>query len=154
MMFYSIINPKDRTMKKLLYISLVLPILLVAGLNVEKVGNTLADIKSVKVGKVLKFFNSNKNINLGKKLKFTSKEKADIILFPKSRSNKIVIVDSYKKLQTDKNSIGAIYLKKGRTQIIFIEERLKKNGLTLPDSYSKHLLSECQINPMCLLANI
>ena len=140
-------------MKKLLYISLLLPLLLVAGLNVNKVSNTLAHIKSVKTDKVLKFFNSNKDIHLKKRLNFTSKENADIILFPKNKSNKIVIVDSYKALQMNKNSIGAIYLKKGRTQIIFIDERLKKNGLKLPNSYNKHLLSECQINPICLLSS-
>ena len=141
-------------MKKLLYISLIVPIFLVAGLNVNKVSNTLAHIKSVKKDKVLKFFNSNKNIHLKKRLNFsTSKENADIILFPKNKSNKIVIVDSYKALQMNKNSIGAIYLKKGRTQIIFIDERLKKNGLELPNSYNKHLLSECQINPICLLSS-
>ncbi len=154
MMFYSIINQKDEVMKKLLYISLIVPIFLVAGLNLNKVSNTLAHIKSVKEDKVLTFFNSNKNIHLKNRLKFTSKENADIILFPKNKSNKIVIVDSYRALQMNKNSIGAIYLKKGRTQIIFIEERLKKSGLTLSNSYSKHLLSECQINPICLLSNI
>ncbi len=154
MMFYSIIRQKDEIMKKLLYISLLLPIFLVAGLNIDKVSNTLAHIKSVKTGKVLKFFNSNENIDFQKKLKLTSKENADIILFPKNKINKIVIVDSYKALQINKNSIGAIYLKKGRTQIIFIEERLKKNGLTLPRSYNKYLLSECQINPICLLATL
>ena len=154
MMFYSIINQKDEIMKKLLYISLIVPIFLVAGLNVNKVSNTLAHIKSVNADKVLKFFNSNKNIHLKKRLKITSKENADIILFPKNKSNKIVIVDSYKALQMNKNSIGAIYLKKGRTQIIFIDERLKKNGLQLPNSYNKHLLNECQINPICLLSNV
>ena len=154
MMFYCIINQKDEIMKKLLYISLIIPLILVAGLNVDKISKILADIKSVKKDKILTFFNSNKNIHLKQRLKLTSKEKADIILFPKTKSDKIVIVDSYRALQINKNSIGAIYLKKGRTQIIFIEERLKKRGLTLSDPYNKHLLSECQINPVCLLSNV
>jgi hypothetical protein len=63
----------------------------------------------------------------------------------------MVIVNSYKALVMNKNSIGAIYLKKGRTQIIFIEERLKRNGLSLPSSFKNNLLNECQINPVCLL---
>ncbi len=155
MMFYSIIKQKDEIMKRLLYVSLIVPMFVVAGLNVDKVSNTLAHIESVKRDKVLKFFNSNKNIHLKKRLNITtSKENADIILFPKNKSKKIVIVDSYKALRVHKNSIGAIYLKKGRTQIIFIDERLKKNGLKLPNSYNKHLLSECQLNPICLLSDL
>jgi len=141
-------------MKKLLYIFLIVPIFLVAGLNLNEISKTLAEIKSVSSNKVLKFFNANQNIKLKENIKFTSREKANIILFPKKKSNKIIIVDSYKALQNNKNSIGAIYIKKGRTQIIFIEERLKKSGLTLPSSYTKHLFSECQINPICLLSNV
>ncbi len=142
-------------MKNLLYIALIVPIFLVAGLNVDKVSEALADLKSVRSNRVLKFFNDNKSIKLTKRIKFTSLEKANIILFPKKKiKNKMLIVDSYRALQNNKNSIGAIYLKKGRTQIIFIEERLKKNGLALPKSYNKHILSECQIDPICLLADI
>ena len=141
-------------MKKLLYISLIVPIFLVAGLNLNKVSEILTEIKPVSSNKVLKFFNANQNIKLKQNLKFTSRERANIILFPKKKNNKIVIVDSYKALQINKNSIGAIYLKKGRTQIIFIEERLRKSGLTLPSAYNKHLLNECEINPICLLSNI
>ena len=141
-------------MKKLLCISLFLPLLLVAGLNVNKVSNTLVHLESVRANEVLKFFNANEKIKLNNSLKFTSLEKANIVLFPKKNTNKISIVDSYKKLQENKKSIGAIYLKKGRTEIIFINERLKDNGLRLPNSYNKHLLSECQINPVCLLSDM
>ncbi len=141
-------------MKKLLCISLFLPLLLVAGLNVNKVSNTLVHLESVRANEVLKFFNANEKIKLNNGLKFTSLEKANIVLFPKKNTNKISIVDSYKKLQENKKSIGAIYLKKGRTEIIFINERLKDNGLRLPNSYNKHLLSECQINPVCLLSDM
>ncbi len=141
-------------MKKLLYISLIVPIFLVAGLNLNKVSEILTEIKPVSSNKVLKFFNANQNIKLKQNLKFTSRDRANIILFPKNKSNKIVIVDSYKALQINKNSIGAIYLKKGRTQIIFIEERLRKSGLALPSAYNKHLLNECEINPICLLSNM
>ena len=142
-------------MKNLLYIALIVPIFLVAGLNVNKVSEALADLKSVRPNRVLKFFNDNKSIKLTKKLKFTSLKNANIILFTKKKiKNKMLIVDSYRALQDNKNSIGAIYLKKGRTQIIFIEERLKKNDLLLPKSYNKYILSECQINPICLLTDI
>lgn len=139
-------------MKKLFCILLIIPIFSVAGLNVDKVTKTLSNIKSAKT---LNFFNANKSIDLKNKLKLTSFQDANIILFPKKNvSKKMTIVDSYKALQLNKNSIGAIYLKKGRTQIIFIDERLKKNGLSLTDDYNKNLLSECQINPICLLTDI
>ena len=141
-------------MKKLLYISLIVPLFLVAELNVNKVSKALAHIKAIQSNRVLKFFNANKNIKLKEELKFTTREDANIILFPKKKTNKITIVDSYRALQINKNSIGAIYLKKGRTQIIFIKERLEKSGLTVPSSYTKQLLNECQINPICLLSNI
>ena len=141
-------------MKKLLYISLIVPLFLVAELNVNKVSKALAHIKAIQSNRVLKFFNANKNIKLKEELKFTTREDANIILFPKKKTNKITIVDSYRELQINKNSIGAIYLKKGRTQIIFIKERLEKSGLTVPSSYTKQLLNECQINLTCLLSNI
>jgi len=135
-------------MKKLFYIMALLPVVLFAGLNIKKINNTLSSIKSVKT---LTFYNDNKNIDLKDTLKFTSKTKASIIIFPNQNvKNKMVIVNSYKALVTNKNSIGAIYLKKGRTQIIFIKERLQRNGLSLPTSFKNNLLSECQINPICL----
>jgi len=48
----------------------------------------------------------------------------------------------------------AIYLKKGRTQIIFVKERLKNNGLDLPKAYKKHLINECKLNLLCFLKGI
>ena len=139
-------------MKKILYFLLIIPIFLTAGLNVSKVNSALISIKSTKP---LKFFNANRNINLHKKLKLTTFEKANIILFSnKVNKNKLTITSSYKALRTNKNSIGAIYVKKGRTQIIFIEERLKEHGLSLPSSFKKNLLSECQLNPVCLATGL
>jgi len=139
-------------MKKILYFLLIIPIFLIAGLNVSKVTNVLTSINSTKT---LKFFNANKSINLNGKLNLTSFENANVVLFSNRISkNKLNIVNSYKALRTNKNSIGAIYVKKGRTQIVFIEERLQKNGLSLPSSFNKNLLSECQLNPICLLESI
>jgi len=139
-------------MKKLLYILLIVPIFVSAELNIEKVNNTLLHIKS---SQPLKFFNASKHIDLKNKLKFTTLKNANIILFSNNKNiKKMTIVNSYRALQMNKNSIGAIYLKKGRTQIIFINDRLKRNGLSLPSSFNKYLLSECQINPICLLTNI
>jgi len=136
-------------MKKLFYMMAFAPLVLFAGLNINKINNTLLSIKSAET---LTYYNNKKTIDFKNKLRFTTLSKANIILFPNQKiKNKMVIVDSYKALGMNKNSIGAIYLKKGRTQIIFIKERLKRNGLSLPASFKNNLLSECQVNPMCFL---
>ena len=152
MMFYSIIridSKKGFIMKNIIYILLLIPVISMAGLNIEKINNTLSNIKSSNSTKVT-FFNKNKKIDLIGQLKFTSSSKASIILFSNSKQ-KVTIVNSYKALKMNKNSIGAIYVKKGRTQIVFVKERLKRNGFFLPNSLKKHLLSECQLSPICLL---
>ena len=141
-------------MKKTLYFLLIIPIFLTAGLNVSKVNIALTSLTITKSHKSPKFFNANKNITLHKNLKITSLKNANIVLFSNKISSKLSIVNSYKALRTNKNSIGAIYLKKGRTQIIFIGERLKANGLSLPPSFKKNLLSECQLNPICLVNSL
>lgn len=137
-------------MKKIVYVFLILPILAMSGFDMVKVNNALLSIKS---SSPLKYYSSNKNINITKKLNFTSLKEADVIIFPKKKNNnKMLIVGSYKELRTNKNSIGAIYIKKGRTQIVFVGERLKSNGLSLPKVFQKYIITECQLNPVCLLA--
>lgn len=139
-------------MKKILIFLLFIPIFAFSGLNIIKVNKMLTQLKSAKE---LKFYNANRQIALTGKLHFTSMEDADIILFSdKKNSNKMTIVNSYKALRSNKNSIGAIYLKKGRTQIIFIKERLKSHKISLSSNFEQHLLSECQLNPLCLLSLI
>ena len=140
-------------MKKIINILLILPIFLFAGLDITKVSSALSSIKSSKLPLTpLKFYNNNKNVNLEDKLKLTSQNSADIILFPKrKRINKILVVDSYKALKKHKNSIGAIYVKKGRTQIVFVKERLQKNGFDLMQVSKKYLIPECQLQSICLL---
>jgi hypothetical protein len=116
---------------------------------VAKVTQTLSQLKS---SKTIKFYKANKKINLKLKNLTSVIDKANIVIFPNNKNrNKLMIVNSYKALRRNPKSIGAIYLKKGRTQIIFIEERLKNNGLSLSKSYKQNLLTECQINPICLL---
>jgi hypothetical protein len=133
---------------KYIYILLLTPLLLFADLNIEKVNEALTSISS---SKKLSYFSNNKNLLTKLKVKKTSSiKKADILLFPKGKNyKKIVIVNSYKKLKKDKNSIGAIYVKKGRTQIMFVQERLKKNGLNI--SNKKYQISECHLSPICFL---
>ncbi len=139
-------------MKKILILLFFIPIFAFSGLNTIKVNKMLTQLKSAKE---LKFYNANRQIALTGKLHFTSMEDADIILFSDEKiSNKMTIVNSYKALRSNKNSIGAIYLKKGRTQIIFIKERLKSHKISLSSNFEQHLLSECQLNPLCLLSLI
>ena len=133
---------------KSFYMLLLTPILLFANLDIEKVNEALSSIKS---DKKLSYFSNDKKFITKLKIKKTASIKnADIILFPKDEnSKKIVIVDSYSKLKKNKKSIGAIYVKKGRTQIMFIDERLKKNGLKIDNE--KYQITECHLNPICFL---
>jgi hypothetical protein len=108
-------------MKKFIVTLLIIPVVSLAGLNVPKVTKTLSGLKAKKA---LTYFIASDKIVLSGDLKFTSKSKADILLFSDNTDkNKMHIVDSYKALKKNENSIGAIYLKKGRTQIVFVKER-------------------------------
>lgn len=149
MVFYCmILIIKDKVMKKLITILTIVPLMAFANLNVEKVTNTLSHIKG---NKTLSFFNANKDIPLNGKLNITSLSAADIVLFSsKKYKSKMTIVNAYKKLKVNKNSIGAIYLKKGRTQIVFIKERLDSKGLYLSSKFNKYILHEWQLNPLAL----
>ncbi|CAA6818336.1 MAG: Unknown protein [uncultured Sulfurovum sp.] len=132
-------------MKKILTILSIVPIIVFAGLNVDKVTNTLSNIKG---DKIISFFNANGHIPLNGKIKLTTLKSADIVLFASKKYNsKMTIVNSYKELKQNKNSIGAIYLKKGRTQIVFVKERLTAHGLILNPKYKNHLLNEWQLDP-------
>ena len=138
-------------MLKLITILFVAPILLSAQLDTSKISRVLSSLQY----KTPLTFYKDKNIDIDNGLHFTSLDKADIVLFPKksNKVEKIVISDSYGDLRNNKKSIGAIYLRKGRTQIVFIEERLKNNGLILPKKFKKYIITECELNPICLLMN-
>jgi len=138
-------------MKKIIYLISFLPLLLFAGLDISKINNTLLSLSSS--SKLLKFYNASSDIRMKEKLTFTSIDNADIILFPSKnlKINKLQIVNSYKELRENLKNIGAIYLRKERTQIVFIKERLEENSLVLPKKYKKHIITECQLNPICLL---
>jgi len=140
-------------MKKIINVLLLVPLLAFAGLDIPKVNSALSSIKLSKIpSTTLKFYNNNKSLDLKEKLQFTSQNSADIVLFPKRKKvNKVSVVDSYKALKKDKNSIGAIYVKKGRTQIVFVKERLKKNGFDILKISEKYLIPECQLQSICLL---
>jgi len=138
-------------MKKIINILLLLPIVALADLDVSKIGGALSSIQSSKSSKILKFYN-NSGLNLKKQLNFTSQNNADIILFPKKHNiHKALVVNSYQALKLNQNSIGAIYMKKGRTQIIFIKERLETQGFNMMNASKKYIVPECQLSALCLL---
>jgi hypothetical protein len=131
-------------MKKRIGIFLFLPVFAFSGLNMKEVNNVLL---SIHASKELKFYSFKLNSVMAESINFSSLKSADILLFPKNTStNKIIIVDSYKALKENKNSIGAIYLKKNRTQIIFIKERLKDKGLSLEEKFNKYIVSSSLLN--------
>jgi len=134
--------------KKRAIIFLFLPILTFAGLNMDEINHVLLNIHTLKE---LKYYSAEINKGIDKKLKLTSLDEADIVLFPKkSVDNKMIIVGSYQELIGNNNSIGAIYLKKERTQIIFIKERLKNKGISLPEKFNKYIMPLCNLNSSCL----
>jgi len=138
-------------MKKIINILLLLPMLAFAGLDLSKINGALSSIKSSQSSKILKFYN-NSGLNLKTELNFTSQKNADIILFPKQKNTtQALVVNSYKALKENPNSIGAIYIKKGRTQIIFIKERLEHNGFDIMKVSKKYMVPECQLRALCLL---
>jgi len=130
----------------------MLPMLLSSNIDVQKVTNVLLHINATQP---IKFYNANEKIDLTNRIKLTTLEKANIVLFSdKAYGSKLTIVNTYKKLRLNKQSIGAIYLKKGRTQIVFIQERLERNGLKLNAKFKKHLLHEWQLNPQLLVSSL
>ncbi len=134
-----------------IYLLLYIPLLLFSDLNIEKINAVLSNIK----------LNNNPIIYYSKSKSFFSKlnvkksnsiDGANIIIFPKKNGiDKMSIVDSYAKLRQNSNSIGAIYIKKSRTQIIFVDERIKTKGLKLSNKYNKYIIKECYLNGFCFL---
>jgi Na+-transporting NADH:ubiquinone oxidoreductase subunit NqrC len=140
-------------MKRILIVLSILPIVVFASLNVQKITYTLSHIQG---NKEISFFNANRELLLNDGIKLTTKlNNADIVLFSAKRlRSKITIVNSYKKLKRNKNSIGAIYLKKGRTQIVFVKERLTAYGLTLSSKFNKYMIYESQLSPNFLMRHL
>ncbi len=138
-----------------IYLLLIIPIFAFCDLNIDKVNRVLSGLESTKV---LKFYNANTSLkhklqSINTPLHFTTKQQADIWLFPTStQGDKLLIVNSYSALKkNEQRIIGAIYTKKGRTQIFFVRERLNAKGLKLPANMEKYLISECYLHSICLL---
>ncbi len=137
--------------KQKIYLLLLLPLLSFADLNIERVNSVLSAIKLN--NKSPSYYTTNKSFLTKLKVpKSKSVKSADILLFPKNKNTKkMVIVDSYSNLKKNQKSIGAIYMKKGRTQIMFVDERLKAKGLKLSNKYKKYIIKECYLKELCFL---
>lgn len=158
MFLYVIVLNKGFFMKKLFFtILMLLPILGFSELDVNKVTKILSSIESTKP---LKYFNDNASLTdkfqkSTNSLIFTSLDDADIVLMSKVKDNsKLIITDSYEKLKkSDSSIIGAIYIKKNRTHVFLVKERLKANGLRVSSPMKKYLISEYYLNLVSLLGS-
>jgi hypothetical protein len=64
--------------------------------------------------------------------RFISKHKRDIVTF----------ATDYHLLKEHPRIVGALYWKKGRSQLLFLKPRLKKYHITLPDEYRPFIVEE------------
>ncbi|MFN4307383.1 hypothetical protein [Sulfurihydrogenibium azorense] len=76
------------------------------------------------------------------KIHITNCEKADVIISDREipYNNKPVIALNEEILKKLQNAIGGLYWKKGRPQLIFLEDRLKKFDIQLPSEYNRFII--------------
>jgi hypothetical protein len=140
---------------KSIFLILIVPIFGFSKFDMEQINKVLSSIKM-----------DNKKVELySPNFKFMSKlyidnktkqlDRANIVIFPTPDiKDKITIVDSKDRLKKDKNSIGAIFVKKGRTQIIFVKERLDKKKIKIllkdKEKEKEYVIKECFLKNLCL----
>lgn len=61
---------------------------------------------------------------------------------PKGEKSPIVFVTEYQLLKKSEKIVGAIYWRKGRSQLLFLKNRLEKNNITLPAKYHKFIVEK------------
>ncbi len=115
---------------KSIFLILIVPIFGFSRFDMEEINKVLSSVEID--NKKVKFYSPN--YKFMSKLYIDNKtkqlDKADIVIFPTSNiKDKVTIVSSKDELKKDENSIGAIFVKKGRTQIIFVKERLDKKNI-------------------------
>ena len=54
----------------------------------------------------------------------------------------IIFVTNYKLLKLSDGIVGAIYWRKGRSQLLFIKNRLDEHNITLPKAYQNFMIDE------------
>lgn len=66
-------------------------------------------------------------------------EESDLSNLPAS-PKQILFATSYQLLKKNNDIIGALYWRKGRSQLVFIKDRLEKHGIVLPFEYQKFII--------------
>ena len=56
------------------------------------------------------------------------------------KQNLLIFTTDYHLLKEHNDIVGALYWKKGRSQLLFLAPRLKKHHITLPDSYASYIV--------------
>jgi hypothetical protein len=92
----------------------------------------------------MNIFSTSKRIHL-----VNSPKLADIILLTKHSSmkaisnidykNKILFATKYTLLKSHSHIVGAFYWRRGRAQLLFIKNRLKAHGISLPNKYREYI---------------
>lgn len=54
----------------------------------------------------------------------------------------ILFVTDYRYLKSSEDIVGAFYWRKGRSQLLFINKRLKEHNITLPVPYQNFMIDE------------
>ena len=96
---------------------------------------------------VIKIYTNHPNVDLlhspSKDIYISSKEDADILILEFDEplhTDKPVFVRKYQLLKKYKNqAIGGFYWQKGRPNIIFLKNNLKKYNFTLPESFNTYI---------------
>jgi len=64
----------------------------------------------------------------------------DLVVKQKKREDVIIFATDYHLLKKYPYIIGALYWKKGRSQLLFLRPRLEKYHITLPDEYQPFIV--------------
>jgi hypothetical protein len=71
---------------------------------------------------------------------YTYKKIYNLIVNQKKREDVIIFATDYHLLKEYPYIVGALYWKKGRSQLLFLKPRLKKYHITLPDEYQQFIV--------------
>jgi hypothetical protein len=71
---------------------------------------------------------------------YTYKKIYNLIVNQKKREDVIIFATDYHLLKEYPYIVGALYWKKGRSQLLFLKPRLKKYHITLPDEYQPFIV--------------
>ena len=66
----------------------------------------------------------------------------DKFLTLKTKKKPIIFVTDYRLMKYSLDIVGAFYWRKGRSQLLFIDNRLKDHNITLPKKYESFTVDE------------